>query len=229
MAEFTELLNNAEKIDKFIYSCSTNDCNMLARKNCLYKVMPIYNEKLQIFLLNTSLFKNINVIQLHPSAENGFPHTRPNNIICIPNTSKFPSLKTTLYHEYIHIHQRNNVALWKEFLGKEQWSKIEDSEIPERWFARCRINPDTCYSRFWAYENRYIPLPLFVRPHDPYFEEVEIVYYDLRTGILQHEVPETILRRYGENRQSEHPFEIYAVEMEDKISSEKDILDYLNV
>ena len=43
---------------------------------------------------------DIKVIQLHPSAENGFPHTRPNNIVCIPSNLKFPSLEKTTLHSY---------------------------------------------------------------------------------------------------------------------------------
>ena len=206
-------LLNSENIDNFQKSVAENDCNSLARKTFTYAVR--YNEYYNIikdYTSKHSIFDNIIIVQLHPSAENGYPHTRAENVICLPNTATFPSLVTTLFHEAIHIHQRRYKELWKSFLGKHDWNEVYD--IPERWRIRCRMNPDTILQPFWSFENRYVPLPMFLRPHDPVFDQIKVMWYDLETGLLDHEPPQSFITKYGTNRQSEHPYEIYAVIME---------------
>ena len=37
------------------------------------------------------------------------------------------------------------------------------------------------------------------------------MYYDLETGILEHNPPNDIINKYGYISQPEHPYEIYAV------------------
>ena len=160
---FSRARENAEKIDNFLELCSYNFFNTYVRKNNIYKAdYNNYIKTINNFIEENNL--NINVIQLHPSAENGFPHTRPNNIICVPSTARFPSLKTTIFHELVHIHQMNNLELWKNFLNNQKWFEVDETVIPERWKEKIRYNPDTIYSTFWAFENRYVPLPIFVNP-----------------------------------------------------------------
>jgi len=219
-------LDNAELIDNFFELCKYNFCNREVRKNNIYK--PEYNNYINTinkFLKEKKI--NASVIQLHPSAENGFPHTRPNNIICIPSSARFPSLETTIFHELVHIHQRNNLELWTRFLHNENWFEISEELIPERWKDNIRYNPDTIYSTFWAFENRYVPLPIFIKPHNPSFNDIKVMFYDLNSGILDHNPPKSFIKKYGEYRQIEHVFEIYAVILENKIQGENDINYYI--
>jgi len=219
-------LDNAELIDNFFELCKYNFCNSEIRKNNIYKTdYNNYINTINIFLNEKKI--DVNIIQLHPSAENGFPHTRPNNIICIPSNARFPSLEGTIFHELVHIHQRNNLELWIQFLHNEKWFEVDENLIPERWKEKIRYNPDTIYSTFWAFENRYIPLPIFIKPHNPRFNDIKVMFYDLSTGILDHEAPESLKKKYGENRQMEHVFEIYAVILENKIQGINDINYYL--
>jgi len=205
----------AEKLDKFVASCNNDHSNSMARRNFLYvEDTNDYSKVIEEFISNHSIFNNITIVQLHPSAENGYPHTRPSNIICIPSNASFPSLQSTLFHEAVHIHQRNKEVEWSKFLGAEGWQEVPKSEIPERWLERCRYNPDTFLHPFWKFNKRYIPLPLFIRPHSPRFNELEVCWYDTLTGKLEHVQPEEFSKKYGLNRQSEHPYEIYAVLLE---------------
>ena len=221
------LLDNVEYIDNFLKQIQNNYVNSLIRKDHKYiEDTNTYYEVIQQFIAKYPLFNNIKIVQLHPSAENGYPHTRP-NMICIPSTARFPSLKTTLFHEAIHIHQRNNKELWNNFLAKKGWTPVSKSEIPQRWLEKCRINPDTIYEQFFCFENRYVPLPLFIKDHNVRFEDIKVMFYDLETGVLEHTPPAIFNNKYGSNRQSEHPYEIYAVIMEDKILSNNDILSYI--
>jgi hypothetical protein len=41
------------------------------------------------------------------------------------------------------------------------------------------------------------------------------MYYDLKTGILEHSPPIIITNKYGNISQPEHPYEIYAVILAD--------------
>ena len=221
------MLQQAETIDNFLELSSYNVFNTNVRKGNIYKEdYNQYYNTIQKFINDNNL--NVKIIQLHPSAENGFPHTRPNNIICVPSTAKFPSLKTTIFHELVHVHQRNNLDIWTHFLHEQGWFEVNQSLIPERWKEKIRYNPDTIYSTFWAFENRYVPLPIFINSNNPRFDDVKVMFYDLESGVLEHEGPESFKKKYGENRQTEHVFEIYAVLLENKIQGELDINYYLN-
>ena len=210
------ITQNPENIDNFVHRCKENNCNRLARKNFAYITdYNSYYSTIKDFTNKHSIFNSMIIVQLDSSAENGYPHTRPPNIICIPSNARFPSLEKTLFHEAVHIHQRKYERLWRDFLNKEGWNPVEKSLIPERWVERIRYNPDTFLTPFWSYENRYVPLPMFSRPHDPVFEEIKVLWYDLKTGILEHNPPLSFINKYGNDvRQSEHPYEIYAVKME---------------
>jgi hypothetical protein len=55
------------------------------------------------------------------------------------------------------------------------------------------------------------------------------MWYDIKTGALNHSPPVSFLNKYGDNvRQSEHPFEIYAVLLSEMYPfSDRDIFNYL--
>ena len=209
------LLLQAESIDNYLQKNKDNYVNNLARINFSYTTdYNNYYIIIKEYINKYSIFNNIHIVQLNPSAENGYPHTRPMNIICLPSNAKFPNLEETLFHEVIHIHQRNNKELWHTFLKQEGWTPVESSLIPERWRIKCRNNPDTILEPFWKYKNRYIPLPIFIKDHNPIFHEINVMWYDLETGILEHEknYPLPFVKQYGTNlSQPEHPYEIYAV------------------
>ena len=220
-------LHIAESIDSYIKRTKEDYNNMLARKNCAYTTsFNSYFITIRDFLVKNPIFSTVKVIQLDRSAENGYPHTRP-DIICIPSSARFPQLETTLYHEYVHIHQRRNMNQWTAFLKSEGWEPIDEKLIPERWKERVRYNPDTIYSQYWCFNKRYVPLPIFTNLGNPKMEDVKVMFYDLQSGILEHEMPEVMVSKYKGNRQIEHPFELYAVMMENKIKSDEDILSFM--
>ena len=220
-------LKQAEFNDNFLEKCNNSHLNKLARKYHMYT--PDYNSYYKVieqFIKENPIFSSIPIVQLDTSAENGYPHTRP-NIICIPSDARFPELKRTLYHEYVHIHQRRNYELWKTFLESQGWTPIDETSIPERWKERVRFNPDTLYSQYWCFHNRYVPLPLYTNENTPSMAETKVMYYDIQTGRLEHEIP-NVMKHYMKNRQPEHPFELYAVEMEMSIQNDTDILNFMN-
>uniref|UniRef100_A0A6C0D765 DUF4157 domain-containing protein n=1 Tax=viral metagenome TaxID=1070528 RepID=A0A6C0D765_9ZZZZ len=223
-------IKEAEIIDRFNASCKNSFLNNLARKNFAYVTdYNSYFSNIREFVKNYEIFNDINIVQLNHSAENGFPHTRPNNIICIPSDARFPSLEVTLFHEAVHIHQRNNKDAWDKFLAKEGWTEFSKREIPERWLEKIRYNPDTFLAPFYIFENRWVPLPMYKSDYNPVFSEINIMYYDTVTGVLEHEPPESFIKKYGNDvRQTEHPYEIYAVLLESKGPvNNNDIINYI--
>ncbi len=212
-------LDYAESIDFFVHKTRQDPINALARAHLSYTPM---NHKTMPWL-------DSEIITMHPTAEAGLPHTRPPHYICLP--AYYPdSLKAeTLAHEYIHIDQRKRPAHWNYFFKKEGWTPLPTSEVPSRWLNRCRMNPDTIDQRFWAWKDRFVPLPLYEREDKPDLRHVVIHWWDRETGSRQPEAPRLFMERYGAMpSQPEHPRELAAVELAKLFHSQSDIDIYLN-
>ena len=151
------LLDKADKLDGYVTACKESPINSAARKFCQY--IP-WNDQSLAKKVET---KNVKVIIMTPSAEGGMPHTRAPNIICLPAYFPEDRLSETIRHELVHIDQRTNIVKWQKKLLLEGWSPVSESELPEEWVKRCRLNPDTFDARFWAWEGRHVPMPLFDR------------------------------------------------------------------
>jgi hypothetical protein len=105
-----------------------------------------------------------------------------------------------------------------------------DSQVPSRMLARCRMNPDTIDQRFYAFENRHVPLALFEREDKPDLRQVIVHWYDMQTGIRQPLAPRRFLERYGSTPpQPEHPRELSAVELAKIFQTPADIHSYLGL
>lgn len=226
-------LDIAEAFDNYCARCKDSNINSVARSNCVYS--PYFlskndTDRLTTIVMNTELLRDTSTIILHASAENGYPHTRPKDIICLPAgfvaASADSELKETLCHEAIHIHQRNNLALWKKMCMAEGWTPLNKDDVPLRFREKCRLNPDTFYDTpFWAWDKYYAPLPMFKRDINITLGDVNIEWFDLRTGALFHTPPESFTKKYGNPSQAEHPFEIYAVLFsKEGVSSEASLL-----
>jgi hypothetical protein len=224
-ASASELLLNAEKIDGYRAAIEGSFLNTVARRGDYYhpsSVSPSEGERLLAEIDKIELLNDAMVVVMHATADSGYPHTRPLNIVCIPATSiegvSTDALATTLRHEAIHVHQRNNIETWTAACMKDGWSLVPTARIPGRFRDRCRINPDTFKpQQFWAWEHTFVPLPMFFRDDAPRLGDVQIKWYDLRNGALYTDPPFSFQIRYGANpAQPEHPFELLAVEAADK-------------
>lgn len=214
-----EKLAKAERMDSFFATVNADPVNRRAREGLAYGSVQ---EKTQPWLLGTE------IVTMYPTAEAGLPHTRPPNLICIPNYYPESHLTKTLNHELIHIDQRQRRYKWEAWFEKEGWSPVSADTIPPRWLQRCRLNPDTVDSRFWAWKNRYIPLPLYEREDRPNLRQVVIHWWDQQTGIKLAEAPRSFQERYGSSpSQPEHPRELAAVELAEIFQTPADIDSYL--
>lgn len=217
-----EALADAEAVDGYRRAVEASEVNRYARRNDTYEADFLYNEDLTALMKEMDeieLMNNTEVVILHSTADNGYPHTRAPNRVCMPTRviteSTATSLAETLRHEAVHIHQRRNPALWAAACAREGWWPLPQGQIPLRFRERCRINPDT-YSpqQFWSWESsRYVPLPLFTSEYPDSLASIAVKWLDIRSGTLFSDPPDSFQARYGTApSQPEHPFELLAVE-----------------
>jgi len=211
------ILERAEHIDGFQGLCKRNEVNRLARMKCSYTIWNDQSlaEKAKAFLATTEGGdeEDLTVVILNPSAEGGMPHTRAPSVICLPAYFSESRLADTLKHELVHISQRRIPDVWETRARMEGWVRVSESAIPENWLRRCRLNPDTAAARFFAWEGRHVPLPLFVREDKPDLRETVVRWYDMRDGIVKSVVPPSFSKKYGAGLGSsamEHPYELWA-------------------
>jgi len=211
-AQAQALLDAAEESDGYLAACQKSLTNSKARRSCQYHA---WNDQRAASFL--SVDHNVKIVVLTASADGGMPHTRAGNIICIPAYFPEESLARTIKHEMVHIDQRNNPEKWRSILLEEGWTPVEESEIPASWLSRCRLNPDTFAARFWAWEGRFVPLPVFVREDRPELRDVEIRWYDRRDERVGTQAPSSFTRRFGilGTNKMEHPYELKAYRAED--------------
>ena len=208
------LLDEADKLDGFVSACRASPINSEARKYCQYEPWNDQNlaKKAQVFAGLCLTGQKAHIIILTPSAEGGMPHTRAPNIICLPAYFPESKLEETIRHECVHISQRQNPEAWRKKGLEEGWVPVSEFDLPSNWVNRCRLNPDTYDARFWAWESRYVPMPLFIREDKPEMREILIRWWDMKEQRLNSQAPLSFVNKYGTVGESsaEHPYELWA-------------------
>lgn len=196
----------ADTIDEFKDKLFLDPVNTKAREGQGYSAMngPLLPSSLK------GLHASIRVIWMNHSAEAGMPHTRAPDLVCMPMDYPAQRLNDTLIHESIHIDQRQRPEAWLKWCVETGWTLLREEDIPERWVRRCRLNPDTMAYRFFAYHNRYVPLPLYEREDKPKMHETKIHWWDRKTGYLLKDTPSDLKLYLQGVLNPEHPFEIAA-------------------
>lgn len=207
------LLDDAERHDHYRARCFQSEMNAAARKGQIYEPSFVAADVaafMSEYAEATPLLEDARIVVLHPSADSGFPHTRPGNIICMPAGAcrKTLDCRETLLHEAIHLHQRANLNAWIEYCRKQGWEPIPSASIPVELIKKVRINPDTISLPFWAWKGTYVPLPLFSGDK---LSAVDVRWFNLTTEELSGP-PTSFTVKYGAPSQPEHPFEIMAVD-----------------
>jgi hypothetical protein len=196
-----DILAIAESFDGYRYRCLLDPLNKSARSTHSYSQM---SSEIQDAPYNAK------IVQLYPTADAGLPHTRPPNLICVP--AYYPMNNETLLHELLHLHQRNHSEEWESKFKMQGWEMFPEQFVPDRWRHRCRLNPDTLSSRFYSWENRWIPLPMFEREDKPDLRHCVVRWWDQKSGSLTSDPPSSFVAAFGKNHpQPEHPREVSAV------------------
>jgi hypothetical protein len=220
------MLQVAEAIDNYQTLCARSKSNREARQFNFYREWEDQTEARKIEQMY-GIPGDVKVIIMHPTADNGMPHTRADKFICLPAYSSETNLTETIRHELVHIEQKRNPEKWRNFLLKEGWSeaghgseaekgsKIGEQDLPDYVKGRIRLNPDTLGPKY-MWEGRYLPCPIFEREDKPRLQEIEVRWWDIKTEQLLPFTPTSFTRKYGQNMtnaQKEHPYELYAYGM----------------
>ena len=219
-------LDAAELEDKYMYCCNKSHLNRAARETCIYKPWPMSAAE---FANKAAAFKQIfielanrapilpngrvSIIIMEPSADDGLPHTRAPNIICLPyNVIKSPTLLSTLFHELVHIFQRENPVM-VDAMYKNVWScmkvipKYIGGEIGER------VNPDGMELYYYMMHDNWFVRNHFLREDKPQLGMVRPRFYNIQTGASTTITPKgftDFFGKYARGSALEHPHEIMA-------------------
>lgn len=186
-SEAEQRLTEAEKKDFYMEECFDHSSNAKAREKLSYRPnsftvheyegarMYLESVKLNLPKRLLSDLKTVHILQLMPSADDGMPHTRPDNIICFPDITQLYST-TTLKHELWHIHQRNFDKLWTSVFQQIGW-KPWNGTLPDRLEQNRRLNPDTIDHPNWIFQDTWVPIPIFRDITRPKVSDVDICFY----------------------------------------------------
>jgi len=225
------ILDDVEAIDHYRAAIAANPLNAASRRQHNYELIfatPDQQDRIRDVSRRIPLMKGVMVVMLDQTADGGFPHTRPLDCVCVqPAIVAAPDFEKTLIHESVHIHQRRKPGLWHQICRKEGWEPV--AAVPTRWRERCRINPDTMATPFWAWQGVHVPLPMFRDQSSGGIADVDIKWWDRRMDTLFHEAPRSFSSHYGHApAQPEHPYELLAVDVARKgIRTEEEMEEYL--
>lgn len=219
-------LRYSEGIDHYLEYCQSSQSNYIARKDNVYAHYTINSADFNAYhnLFNTYIkhlpkrllndIHEIDIVILMPSADNGFPHTRPTKAVCFPKSGLLPSLKT-FNHELWHIHQRLYKPLWEKiYTDTWKFTPYDKNKIPDDLRKQIRLNPDTMYYDLYSWRDEWVPLPIFVSPTQPKMNECEIWFWNTRTHRVKHSIPDAWESYFGgkllPSSAHEHPNELSA-------------------
>jgi hypothetical protein len=215
-------LRIAESIDNYLGDINESYTNTYARHNSQYMPLKLSTDKFNKYniILKKSIsqlrlppIKKVSIIILDDSADNGLPHTRANNIICLPvNILKISDTRRNevLFHECIHIYQRENPIDIESFY-KNGWNYIKSTVEP---IEGDRINPDAM--EVYAINMKdglWLVRPRFIRKDAAKLTDIRMSYYNLRTGEVTVIMPQEIKQFFGDKLSQsafEHPNEMMA-------------------
>lgn len=204
----SSLLDQAETADHFRATCAASPLNAAARANCSYTLWP---DQSLAEVAQAMVGDKAQVVILHPTAEGGMPHTRSltltKGLIALPAYFPESQLPETLRHELVHISQRASPPTLAP-----DWTPVDPREIPEHWLVKARLNPDTVAARWQAWDGQYVPIPTFLREDKPSLRDIEVYWYDRRSGRALKQAPPSFRQRYGDVGAAamEHPYELHA-------------------
>jgi len=198
-----EALASAERKDQYNKKCHESISNYTARSNTIYKPaqlnetdMKSYTQLFKEYMTHLPVrllreIKSVNITILMPSADTGFPHTRPDNMICFPQSAILPSLQT-FNHEFWHLHQRAHPAFWNTiFMQYWDFTPYDIAQIPDHLRSQIRLNPDTLQSNLYCWKDEWVPLPIFQSPAQQKLGDCSVWFWNARTRLWKTTMPAT--------------------------------------
>lgn len=221
-AEGAAALSAAERQDEYLAQIQQNKANATARKSMTYAVnrlsmsqVELLKDKIQEFVPGLpSRLRSLRptIVPLMPSADGGMPHTRPSDLVCLPQSASALTA-STFQHELWHLHQRAHYTEWTAFFEKQwKWKIYEGDLDPELEKVR-RYNPDTLQDPLWIWNNEWVPVCVFNNPNTASFKDTSTVFYNARTGYRFSKLPDSMAAFFSSSLSPsayEHPCETSA-------------------
>jgi hypothetical protein len=203
-----QALNKAEQLDGYITTVNQSPINVLARSQTTY--MPsVYSVSIPI-PFTVKPWPSGQVIWMNPTADEGLPHTRAPNYICLPATITNDHIANTVLHERVHVSQRLFPDIWETIL-KEGWDmKPWIGSFPNHISERRRINPDIHGIPLFIWKNTWVSLGIFKSLKNPKLQEIDIIWWNTVTRTVHKEVPPEWSDFFGNHPAGEHPYELAA-------------------
>jgi len=203
-----EALNKAEQIDQYIAAINNSPINILARRDTSY--VPSFHAVGKAIPPPDSPWPAGQVIWMDPTADNGLPHTRAPDYICLPSTIPSSQITSTVLHERVHVSQRLHYDAWVKLL-KDAWKMAPwTGFFPNSIDERRRINPDIFGVPYFIWDSNWVPLGLFKSKTSPLLKEIDIVWWDVKTRTLHTDAPPGWSEFFGTHPAGEHPYELAA-------------------
>ena len=154
------------------------------------------------------------------TCENGLPHTRATNIIAIPESLSKTRIDMIIEHEKVHLHQRRNPYIWKQFYKKywdyEIFEYPQIINMPIELIEMKRANPDTNDAPYACWKNKWWSIPIYKSNDDLKFINCIVKWWNQETNVILSDPPDEWISFFGPNvSQTEHPHEISAVYITD--------------
>ncbi len=222
--ESLQVLDTAEREDKYREECSECALNNKARERQIYKPYRTtidmieyfrpYYESVALSAPKRLRYElgNVHIVYLSGNADGGMPHTRPGNIICLPYMDE-PYPVNTVYHELWHVHQRNYPLFWKDALKRAWNCEPYEGAIPEEYERLRRINPDTMDEPYWVWNGSWVTIPVFENITKPSLRQTDILFYNIHNGYHARTMPRDIREMFSDKLPAsafEHPYEMAA-------------------
>jgi hypothetical protein len=173
----------------------------------------------------------LTVVYLDGRSDAGLPHTRGMKGIALPVFLLWQPSEKTIQHEIVHLSQKQNPQRWWAWY-QDVWNfrRAKEEEfmgIPLRWRSRRRINPDTLGTPYTIWQDRWIPLSVFINEKDPDLRYCKRGFWDCKLSQWTWETPTGWVKTFGSGFNDEHPNEIAAHWIDGSAGKEKQ--EYFNI
>ena len=220
--EGSAALAAAESQDDYLGQIQRDRANRIARQRMNYAANRLspsetaaLKDRVNSFLPSIPyILRSLNptIVPLMPSADSGFPHTRPSDLVCLPGSSSAITCDTFV-HELWHLHQRAHYREWTAFFEKKWKWRIYSGPLNPDLEAVRRFNPDTLEDPLWIWDNEWIPICVFLNPNSPSFDNTGVWFVNAKSGRHSKELPESMRAFFSSSLSSfayEHPCETSA-------------------
>lgn len=180
----------------------------------LFLIVWVYNKNsCRIIKRYTLPYGYVEIVD--SQCQDGLPHTSsPYTIRMTEKDWNSSRRDTILLHEKVHLHQRQNPTVWRNFYERVwdyEFTRVPPPNIPSYWVERVRPNPDTEEGLWSVWRRRWVFFPTYGRGDG--LRDAITKVWDLQTQKMV-DIPMEWKQFFCTGRicpyQNEHPHEISA-------------------